>query len=219
MTAPFVCAHHETMIPDRTQFDEKLAAILTAAAAVFSEKGYHNASIREIARASGFSLAGLYYYFSSKEELLYLVQDHALEELLRGLEERLTGVHEPEQRLRILIDNQLTYFVSNMAAMKVLSHEATSLKREYRERLRARKRRITAIASEILREIQPRSDFDARVATFALFGMMNWIYNWYRPGRDVPVNRLVEDITSIFLGGYAGPAHEVEYGVVPGLRA
>ncbi len=207
------------MIADRTQFDEKLATILAAAAAVFSEKGYHNASIREIARASGCSLSGLYYYFNSKEELLYLVQDHALKQLIGRLEERLTDVEDPEMRLRLLVRNQLTYFVSNMDAMKVLSHEAASLEGEYRERLKSRMRRITTIASEILAQLRPRADFDPRVATFALFGMINWIYNWYRPDRDVPVERLVEDITSIFLGGYAGLTDGAEFEVVPGLRA
>src|SRR5690606_7906584 len=110
---------------------------------------------------------------------------------------------DPELRLRILIENQLTYFVSNMAEMKVLSHEAGSLKGDYRRQVDARKRRLTIMATEILRELRPSSEYDPRVATFTLSGMMNWIYNWYRTGRDVPVARLVSDMTSIFLGGFA----------------
>jgi len=206
------------MNADRSAYDERLARILATAACVFADKGYHNASIREIARASDSSLSGLYYYVSSKEELLYLVQDHALEHLITRLEERLAEVTEPERRLRILIDNQLTYFINNMPAMKVLSHEADSLEGELRHRLNARKRRITAIASDILHDLRPRSEFDARVATFALFGMMNWIYNWYRPGRDVPVDRLIDEISDLFLGGYSGLPAGIEMGAVPGLR-
>lgn len=192
------------MDSDQSPFDEKLGAILSAAAHVFAEKGYHNATIREVARASSMSLSGLYYYFQSKEELLYLVQDHALESLIGGLVDRLQGTTDPERRLRILIENQLTYFVSNMAEMKVLSHEAGSLEGDYRRQVNARKRQLTVIATDILRDLRPCSEYDSRVATFALFGMMNWIYNWYRVERDVPVARLVSDMTAIFLGGFAG---------------
>ncbi len=192
------------MISEQSPFDEKLGAILSAATNVFAEKGYHNATIRDVARASSMSLSGLYYYFQSKQELLYLVQDHALESLIGGLVDRLQGATSAEQRLRILIENQLTYFVSNMAEMKVLSHEAGSLEGDYRRQVNTRKRQLTIIATDILRDLRPSSNYDPRVATFALFGMMNWIYNWYRPDRDVPVARLVCDMTAIFLNGFAG---------------
>ncbi len=208
------------MQADQSPFDEKLGAILSAAAVVFAERGYHNATIREVARASSVSLSGLYYYFQSKEELLYLVQDHALESLIGCLVDRLKGVTDPERRLRILIENQLTYFVSNMAEMKVLSHEAGSLEGDYRRQVNARKRQLTVIATDILRDLRPCSEYDSRVATFALFGMMNWIYNWYRPERDVPVARLVGDMTAIFLGGFAGDPESasLELSAVPRSR-
>jgi AcrR family transcriptional regulator len=190
------------MLPERTTYDDKLDSILAAAAVVFAEKGYHNASIRDIARATGTSLSGLYYYFQSKEELLYLVQEHSLSRLIRGVEERLVGVEDPEQKLRLLIENQLTFFVDRMAEMKVLSHEAGSLKGEYRKRVNDQKRRLTAIASDILHELSPESEYDPRVATFALFGMMNWLYNWYRSDRDAPLEKLISDMTRIFLSGF-----------------
>jgi hypothetical protein len=71
-----------------------------------------------------------------------------------------------------------------------------------RARVNAQKRRLTRIAMEILTELRPESTIDLRVATFALFGMMNWLYNWYRPDRDLGVERLAEDMSRIFLGGF-----------------
>ncbi len=195
------------MTKQRTPYDEKLASILEAAGRVFAEKGYHNASIRDIARETGVSLSGLYYYFQSKEELLYLIQDHAFGTLLCRLEDRLAGVHDPQLRLRILIENHLTYFVDSMAEMKVLSHEAESLSGDYLRHVNRKKKRLTEIAMEILRELRPDGELDERVATFALFGMMNWIYNWYRPGRDAPVEQLVEDLSRLYIGGFINPAH------------
>jgi TetR/AcrR family transcriptional regulator, cholesterol catabolism regulator len=175
---------------------------------VFAEKGYHNASIRDIARATGVSLSGLYYYFQSKEELLYLIQDHGLGTLLERLEASLQGVTRPEEKLRILIRNHLTYFVSNMAQMKVMSHEADSLGGEFRAQVNRKKRRFTEIAAQILQELHPDSDLDSRVSTFALFGMMNWLYQWYRPGRDPDAEKLAEDMSRIFLRGFVGDQEE-----------
>lgn len=192
------------MSQGRTTYDAKLQSILRTAALVFAEKGYHRASIRDISRATGVSLAGLYYYFQSKQELLFLIQDHALESLVAGVEQRLPYARNAEEKLRILIDNQLRFFVENMAEMKVLSREAESLGGEFRANVEAKMRRLTRLAKEILREVDPRSELDERVSAFTLFGMMNWLYVWYRPGRDADVDRLVNDMTAIFMGGYLG---------------
>lgn len=190
------------MTAERSAYDEKLESILRTAAAIFAEKGYHQASIRDIARATGVSLSGLYYYFDSKEELLFLVQDHAFGTLLANLERQLHGVEEPHRRLRLLMENHLRYFSDARAEMKVLSHEFESLTGEFRARVNAKKRRLSGIAAGILRELHPGEDVDPRVATFALFGMMNWLYNWHRPGVDVPVEKLVDDMYRIFMNGY-----------------
>jgi AcrR family transcriptional regulator len=183
-------------------YDEKLESILRCAASVFAEKGYHQASIRDIARATHVSLSGLYYYFQSKEELLFLIQDHALGTLLADLDRLLADVDEPEAKLRVLMENHLRYFLANRAEMKVLAHEVESLSGDYRRTVLDQKRRLTEIASGVLQELTPDSGFDPRVAVFSLFGMMNWIYTWYRPEYDVPVEHLADQMSRLFLHGY-----------------
>lgn len=200
------------MTDERSAYDEKLESILRTAAAIFAEKGYHQASIRDIARATGVSLSGLYYYFDSKEELLFLIQDHAFGTLTGNLERMLEGVEEPHRKLRILMENHLRYFIGAKAEMKVLSHESESLTGDYRRTVNARKRRLTEIVTAILREIRPDGGVDARVATFSLFGMMNWLYNWHQPEVDPPVERLVEDMYRIFLYGYLPDGAQVPEG-------
>jgi len=198
---------------ERSYYDDKLGLILHTAARVFAKKGYHQASIRDISRATGVSLSGLYYYFDSKEELLFLIQDHCFRMVLDNLDEMLIGVEDPLRRLRLLVENHLRFFVGNMEETRVLSHEADALTGEFREKVDDLKRRYTGIAGEIIEEIRPEdSDLDGRVATFALFGMMNWIHTWYRPDRDVPVEKLAEDMTRLFLHGHlgAGSADEPE---------
>ena len=191
-----------------SQRDQKLQFILRHAARIFSEKTYHSTSMRDISRATGVSLAGLYHYCKSKEELLFLIQDNCFGRVTERLEERLRGIEDPEQKLRIFIDNHLAFFAANMAEMKVLSHEAESLAGDLRLQVTGRKESYTRRAREILREVQDAKSrdtaIDLTVATYALFGMMNWIYNWYDPSGKLKVSQLVDQITRLFVSGFVG---------------
>ena len=80
---------------DLSRYDQKLEHILRTSARIFAEKSYHSTSMREIARATGVSLAGLYHYCKSKEELLFLIQDHCFGRVLERLEERIKDVDDP----------------------------------------------------------------------------------------------------------------------------
>src|SRR5215475_12352716 len=111
----------------QSKYDQRLVFVLKTAAAIFAQKGYHSTSIRDIARATGMSLSGLYYYFKGKEELLFLIQDYCFGTLIETCENLLEGVEDPIARLKLLIENHLNYFVNNMNEMKVLSHEANSI--------------------------------------------------------------------------------------------
>ncbi len=186
---------------ESARYDEKLASILRQSASVFAEKGYDGASIRDISSATGVSLSGLYYYFDSKEELLFLIQHHCFETILERVRAELEHSADPEERLRRLIWTHLRFFADNMHEMKVLSHEAAALTGDYRARVTEQKRAYAEVAAEVLRELSPNSTLDLRSTTFSLFGMLNWIYTWYRPGRDVPVDRLAMEMTHILMYG------------------
>jgi AcrR family transcriptional regulator len=190
-----------------SKYDQKLVYVLKTSAAIFAEKGYHSTSIRDIARATGMSLAGLYYYFSSKEELLFLIQDYCFSTVLDDCRRLLAGVQDPVSRLKLLIENHLNYFVNNMNEMKVLSHEANSITGEFFKKVNSKKRQYVDLVTGLLKEIAADRvihSVDLRVATFSLFGMMNWIYNWYNPRKDVDVAGLSDNITRIFLSGLVG---------------
>src|SRR6202167_4739749 len=92
--------HRAAPVP-ATRFDRRLAQILNHATDVFCKKGYEGASMRDLSRASGMSLAGLYYYFESKERLLFLIQKHTFSTIVQGLKARLADVSDPEQQIRI----------------------------------------------------------------------------------------------------------------------
>jgi len=200
--------------------DEKLDALLAAAARVFAKRGYHETSMRDLARESGVSLSGLYYYVKSKDELLFLIQDRSFAAVLAGMHEALDGVEHPVERLARFIDNHLDYFASHMAEMKVLSHEALALSGDFLARVNAKKQEYTRTLMDILAEVervQGPAHINRRIATYTLFGMMNWIYNWYDPLGDLSVEVLSQSMCRLFLGGYVGLP--VSDAVLPHLTA
>src|SRR3981189_3538933 len=99
-------SHSRKVVPRpaaKSRFDRRLGEILHHATDVFCEKGYEGASMRDLSRATGMSLAGLYYYFESKERLLFLIQKHTFTTILEKLKALLENVTDPEQRIRLFI--------------------------------------------------------------------------------------------------------------------
>jgi AcrR family transcriptional regulator len=186
-----------------SRFDRRLGKILVHATGVFYEKGYEGASMRDLARSSGMSLSGLYYYFESKEKLLYLIQKHTFSTIVERLRERLDEVSDPESRIRVFILNHVEYFLGNEKAMKVLSHEAEVLKNGFGAEIAAIKREYYRICVGLLDDFKAamRLEFSSRMAVLSLFGMMNWIYTWYNPRVDADAEELSREMGDIFLRG------------------
>jgi TetR/AcrR family transcriptional regulator, cholesterol catabolism regulator len=195
-------------IAPATRYDRRLAEILTHATEVFCKKGYEGASMRDLSRASGMSLAGLYYYFESKERLLFLIQKHSFTTIVERLKARLEGVSDAEERIRIFILNHLEYFLANQAAMKVLSHEAEVLKNGFAAEVAAIKREYYRICVGLLDDLKGERDlqFSTRIAVLSLFGMMNWIYTWHNPRIDADAAAMAREMADIFLRGVTTPA-------------
>ncbi|MFY9789763.1 MAG: TetR/AcrR family transcriptional regulator [Candidatus Sulfotelmatobacter sp.] len=186
-----------------TRFDRRLSEILIHATDVFCEKGYEGASMRDLSRASGMSLAGLYYYFESKERLLFLIQKHTFTTIVQRLKARLEGVNDPEQQIRVFILNHLDYFLAKPAAMKVLSHEAEALKNGFASEVAAIKREYYRICVGLLDELKRdyNLQFSTRIAVLSLFGMMNWIYTWHNPRVDADAEHIAREMGDVFLRG------------------
>ncbi len=193
--------------PGSKTYGRKLQAILRKSAAVFCARGYHQASIRDIARATGVSLSGLYYYFSSKEELLYLIQRHTFETVLAAAQQKIETIASPEARLRTLIELHLRFFLDHPNEMKVLIHEEAWLGQAHAREVRAIKRAYYQLCLEqveALEKVRRLHRLNTRLAVLSLFGMLNWIYTWYNPKIDPDAATCAETMASIFLEGILG---------------
>jgi len=190
-------------------YEAKHLELLGAATALFAEKGFHNTSIRELASATDRSVAGLYYYFSGKEELLFQIQHHCYGTLLASVTTALKDIKRPEEKLITFISHHIGYFRRNMDEMQVLAHEDLTLGGVHGRRLLDLKRRYSQVLMDIVSKMSGTPAGQGAVppadmATFILFGMMNWLYTWPRKLRRLPPEKLAEAIARIFLCGYPG---------------
>lgn len=187
-----------------TTFDERQQLLLNSAVKVFADKGFHATSMREISRESGMSLAGIYHYVTGKTELLFLIQDRCFGQVIAGAKSAIGVEITPAERLRAFIHHHVEFFAAHMAEMKVLSHEEDELAGTMRAQVRKQKREYVSMLVELLEQVSS-AGVNRQVAAYALFGMMNWIYTWYKPTGAVPPDRLADDLTHLFLNGFLQP--------------
>jgi AcrR family transcriptional regulator len=197
-----------------TRFDRRLSEIIDFATEVFAEKGYEGASMRDLSRLSGISLAGLYYYFESKEKLLYFIQKHTFNTIIGRLRERLASASDPQERIRTFVSNHVEYAVERQKAMKVLSHEDDVLKDGYGAELAGIKREYYRICVGLVEDLvrheklhNTQEAINTRTAVMSLFGTMNWLYTWYNPAVDPSAEQLSQQISDLFLRGVRSSAN------------
>jgi hypothetical protein len=134
---------------------------------------------------------------------LFLIQKHTFTTIVQRLKARLEGVTDAEARIRIFILNHLDYFLANQAAMKVLTHEAESLKNGFASELAAIKREYYRICVSLLDDMKRERGLQCstRIAVLSLFGMMNWIYTWHNPRVDADAASIAREMGDVFLRG------------------
>ena len=187
------------------KFDGKLLHLLHAAARVFSAVGYDKASMRRIAAEAKVSLAGIYHYVGSKEELLYWIQFHTFDSLLRGLQGSVEGLDNPRQRLAAAVRSHVRHFGDNMHELKVCARELETLEGKAYDDVHARRRAYFEAVHELVKALEPQqgAPLGSWLATANLFGMLNWFYQWYDAERQrVSLDNLAAQQTALFLDGY-----------------
>ena len=193
---------------ERESYDDRLNRILAAATEAFARVGYQKASMRLISRESGVSLSGLYYYFSGKEKMLFVIQFRTFSSLLSNVREKLHDVEDPIEQLQVMVRTHVGYFAANMAALKVCSHELDSLDGSVYEDMRRLRyeyyRMARSIVGQMIDRHTPGRTLDHHVATMSLFGTLNWLYRWYDPKGGRSPNVLANQLAEQFLQGLLG---------------
>src|SRR5712691_5496633 len=184
--------------------------IYEVAAEVFHRKGYDNTSMSDVARAAGLTKAGLYHHVASKESLLYTILDSGLDLTESYVVKPVEEIADPVQRLKTMIDLHLRLVLEerNLEVTGLL-HECKTLSPSDRTRVNRRKKQYVRVATNIIAEVTKRysvKDVDPKLAAYALLGMLNWTYQWYKASGSNTREEIVETFQRIFLQGILGNA-------------
>lgn len=178
--------------------------ILDAAAQVFRQKGFHGASMSDIADAVHLQKASLYHHVTSKQEILFELLDQALQLLL----ERISAISMRElpadEKLRLMIREYMQILAENMDLASVLLFEHRALERRQHARHVPNRNKFEALWREVLAEGVKNGIFqckDVPLATRALLGLMNWTITWYRPDGGKTIKQIADDYSSLLLNG------------------
>jgi AcrR family transcriptional regulator len=188
---------------------ERYDAILEAARGVFARRGFHPASIREIADTAHLSLAGLYHYVGGKDELLFLVLDRALQTLIDMADAALAGRPGPaETRLLALVQTHLAFGFHHADALRVVNRDWELVSASRRSEIVAKRRAYMERWLGVLRELDPRERPDRELFSAAnlLLGMLNGIAvpPFLRTPADAGV--LAGQVGALFLHGFLDPS-------------
>lgn len=190
-----------------TAYDSRLHMALDAAERIFSEKDYGMATMRDVASAASLSIAGLYYYLPSKQRALFLVCNRALTTLMEGLDAALAASPSPEGQLRALVRAHVGFITRKPSAYRALLL-VDALEGPDRATILEMRRRYFARVADLVIAVQQEqpSSISTRVATAALFGMMNWAPTWHHNGDTADPERIADEMTALFLRGVASRA-------------
>lgn len=187
-------------------FELQRGAIMVAAAELFARKGFHNASMAEIAAACGVSKPLLYHYYRDKEHLLFDIADSYIDQLLDvtiQVEAQQLGA---EEQVAALISGFLEEYGHSQSHHIVLVQDVKFLQQMQAEKINTKQRKVVAAVSRALHRIDPelaRLPMDKPVAMI-LFGMINWTYTWLRDDGPLTFRDMAPVVTAIFLNGFRG---------------
>jgi AcrR family transcriptional regulator len=186
--------------------------IVSAAAKVFRTKGYHAATVRDIADEVGILKGSLYHHFDSKEALLYLVVKEPIAQMYRTIAEIAAADETAADKLRRAIAAHLEAFDRHYPHLFVYLREREAVKRRFREMIGFSPKEYERCWQQILREGiengEFRPDLDIQVASYGLLGMLNWLYKWYDPKGRLSVQEVAQQFTSLALAGLAAAGRD-----------
>lgn len=180
--------------------------ILRVAARLFQQRGYDATSMNDVAAALKLSKGGLYHHFQSKDEILFHIMNHALDITEQRVVKVVRVIQGPEERLRTLIRLHLEVVLSvRDREITVLLHENHPLPPSLRKQINARKKDyihfVEGLIADVQRQNGSKGPVTARAAALALLGMINWIYQWYKPTGRLQAQDLIQQYTELIFAG------------------
>ena len=174
---------------------------------LFIADGYDQTPLSRIARALVLTKAGLYHYFSSKEELLYFIHERHLKKPFEPILDAAEKITDPGERIIFFIRSYTKEAMVQDPAAKVLVHEIQNLEPQHRERILAVWKRALDILRGAIAEMEAEGkikEVNRTFAAFAAIGMCSWTFYWFDYNRKESAEDLADTYVRIFLKGLCG---------------
>ncbi|WP_341952968.1 TetR/AcrR family transcriptional regulator [Salinibacterium sp. TMP30] len=180
-----------------------LTAVLDISVAAFNDFGYEATSMGTLAERLGTSKSAVYYHVTAKEDLLRLALDRALSHLEAVLAEPGATSGPADDRLRFVLRGAVRVLVDDLPYVTLLLRLRgnTDVERVALERRREFDHSVASLVDEARTTGSLRSDIDARTTTRLLFGMINSIVEWYKPGGQLTCEQLADDVITVAFDG------------------
>ena len=177
-------------------------AIIAVAAKVFRTKGYHAATMQDIADAVGILKGSLYHHFESKEEVLYLIVKEPRARLYQTVGDIVADDLPAGQKLQRAILAHLEAFDAHYPHLFVYLREREEMKRRFRGLSpKEYEHHWQQILREGVKSGEFRADLDVHVASYGVLGMLNWLYRWYDPRGRLSVREIAAQFSTMALAG------------------
>lgn len=187
-------------------FEQQRGVILTEAARLFADRGFHNASMAELAKACGVSKALLYHYYRDKEQILFDIADSYIDQLLEIVAAVDAQGLDPEAQLSELVLRFMAEYEHSQCQHMVLVQDVKFLQAEQAEIVTAKQRRVVAAFAATIEGLEPglkKRQLDKPVAMI-LFGMINWTFTWLKADGKLTYVDMAPVVTTILLDGVRG---------------
>jgi len=187
-----------------------LDSLLAVAVRIFTERGYDGTSMGDLASASGLSKSSIYHHVESKEQLLRLALERAVEPPFAGLREPAASQGPAIDRLEHVVRREVHVLTEQLPYVTLLLrvHGNTETERWALDRRRHFDRLVSGLVTEAAADGQVRADLDPAVVTRLLFGMINSLVEWYDPdagprgsGRPVSAQALADAVVGLAFEG------------------
>ncbi len=186
----------------------KIGEICGVAAKVFSEKSYLSATLGDVAQAAGITKGGIFHYFSTKEELLFLILYRHMRFTLQALKEKIDTCDSPNEKIYVFIHHHLNNYRDNQNEARLTLQERVNLPPRLLRFIKDMEREYREILRSIIEELAAGRKINSQevlLATYSLLGMVTLPYNWFDPAGKATAHQLGDLIYKIFLGGLVSP--------------
>ena len=184
--------------------EDRLEGIYVKALELFVANGYDQTALSQIAKELGLTKAGLYHYFSSKEDLLFFVHKRHMDRIFIPILEAAQKIPDPEERIVYFIRNYTLKAMTRDASARVLVHETNNLKTENREKITV----LWKNGLDLIRRSLSEMEIEGKIgkinktfAAFALLGMCSWTFYWFDYERQESSEELADTYAKVFLNG------------------